>query len=99
MKSSETEETRTARLVGDILNSLEKDLQFTTVTPGDFKTCKLPTLDFQMWVQQEESTTTRWGGAAIPGGWGYRQPLYPGPLPNQEGRKWKPWELRPTQPQ
>ena len=49
MKSTETD-------------SLEKDLQFTTETLGDFKSGKLPTLDFQMLVRQEEVPATRWGG-------------------------------------
>ena len=43
-EAQETDEARTARLVGEILNSLEKDLQFTTETPRDFNTNKLPTL-------------------------------------------------------
>ena len=48
-----------ARIMCSILNSLEQDLQFTSEVPGYFNSGTLPTLDFQIWVQDEEVETIR----------------------------------------
>ena len=58
MRSWETDEARTTRVLKEILNSLERDIQFTTESPEDFETKKLPTLDFQIWVQEQENPAT-----------------------------------------
>ena len=50
LKSTETPEARTARVLNLLMNSLEPDLKFTTETVGDFKARALPTLDYQLWV-------------------------------------------------
>ena len=49
----ESENQRMARLLIDAMNSVNKDLVFTTETQEDFKSERLPTLDFEMWVTPE----------------------------------------------
>ena len=43
---------RTAKLVGEVMNTLDKDLQFTTETTEDFESGTRPTLDYQVWREQ-----------------------------------------------
>ena len=58
MKSGEPDDTRTARVVLEAMNTLGTDLQFTTKVASDFKDKTLPTLDFQLWTQEELNPTT-----------------------------------------
>ena len=60
MKSNESDEIRTARIILEVLNSLEDDLKFTTEIASDFPSKTLSTLDFQMWM--EPSMVNKWGG-------------------------------------
>ena len=44
--------TRTARVCNVAMNSINRDLQFTTETEVDYKEMRLPSLDFYMWVER-----------------------------------------------
>ena len=55
MESGESEATRTARVLREIMNSICPDLTFTTETSEDFEANTLPTLDYQMWTVDEEA--------------------------------------------
>ena len=64
--TDETGTARTARLLAQVMNSLERDLRFTTETAEDFPSGTLPTLDYQVWkevtlvhAQEEENTETQ----------------------------------------
>ena len=46
--SDESDTTRTARILKEMFNCLEKDLQFTVETAEDFNSNTLPTLDTQL---------------------------------------------------
>ena len=49
----ETDAQRTARVLCQIFNSVEKDLKFTVETCEDFNSLTLPTLDTQLWVEDK----------------------------------------------
>ena len=46
----ETTNARMSRLCLPAINTINKDLQFTSEIPEDFKDNKLPTLDFYLWL-------------------------------------------------
>ena len=49
----ETSNQRMARICVKAMNSINKDLQFTTESQEDFKMERLPTLDFEMWIRED----------------------------------------------
>ena len=53
-ESGETENSRTSKEIGKIMNSVYRNIQFTTETPQEFEGGMLPTLDFAMWIQEEK---------------------------------------------
>ena len=54
-QSGESPDARTSRLLRETLNSLESDIEFTTEVCGDFENNMLPTLDYQVGVQNAEA--------------------------------------------
>ena len=50
-QSAETVEARTSREILNIMNSVFTNIQFTKEIPEDFKSGRLPTLDFAMWLE------------------------------------------------
>ena len=58
VRLNENDDVRTAKLILEVLNSLEHDLKFTTEVVSDFPSMTLPTLDFQMWPQEGTNNTT-----------------------------------------
>ena len=51
LTSGESHGARTAWILGELMNSLEPDIKFTTETVDDFLSDTLPTLDYQLWVE------------------------------------------------
>ena len=51
-EQGETTNARMARLSLPGINSINKDLSFTTEIPEDFQDNKLPTLDFFLWLEK-----------------------------------------------
>ena len=51
----EDEDMFMARLFLPVMNSINKDLTFTAEVAGDFSTKKLPTLDFNLWMKEDQS--------------------------------------------
>ena len=49
--STESNNARMARLCLPAMNAINCDLVFTMEIPEDFPLCKLPTLDFEMWLE------------------------------------------------
>ena len=49
----ETDNQRMARICKPAMNSINADLQFTTETQEDFNLERLPTLDFEMWIRND----------------------------------------------
>ena len=47
---NEPSNVRMARVCRDAMNSVSADLQFTTECPEEFPRCRLPTLDFKLWI-------------------------------------------------
>ena len=54
--AGESSTQRTARLLGMVMNTIERDLEFTTETAEDFPSLMLPTLDYQIWREEEVIT-------------------------------------------
>ena len=54
----ESSNQRMARVTRTGMNSINKDLVFTTECQEDFKNEKLPTLDFQMWLEGNKISHT-----------------------------------------
>ena len=50
--SEETPAARTSRVLGQVMNSIEPELRFTTESCEDFSSGMLPTLDYQMWFEE-----------------------------------------------
>ena len=50
-RSTETTNARMARLCLPAMNAINPDLVFTMEIPEDFPLCRLPTLDFEMWLE------------------------------------------------
>ena len=53
--NGESNNQRMARICQEAMNSINKDLQFTIETPEDFPNEQLPTLDFKIWQEQDQS--------------------------------------------
>ena len=51
----ESNNQRMARICQAAMNSVNKDLQFTVESPEDFPKEQLPTLDFKIWQEQEQT--------------------------------------------
>ena len=54
-EGGESTNQRMARTCLTAMNSINKDLEFTVESPEDFPEEKLPTLDFKMWQEQDNS--------------------------------------------
>ena len=54
-KSGESSTKRTSREVGKIMNSVFKNITFTTETEEDFADGRLPTLDFSLFIERGEA--------------------------------------------
>ena len=54
-----SKEKKTSTEVGKIMNSVFKEIQFTTKIEEDFKDKKIATLDFAMWVEKGEKEQER----------------------------------------
>ena len=52
--SGESENQRMARLCTPAMNSINSDLRFTTESQEDFQTERLPTLDFEVWIENNK---------------------------------------------
>merc|ERR1711954_64016 len=52
MLQGETLNQRMARTCRDAMNHINPDLVFTTETQEDFSTERLPTLDFEIWISE-----------------------------------------------
>ena len=48
----ETDNQRMARICLVAMNAINKDLQFTIETQEEFEKERLPTLDFEMWLEE-----------------------------------------------
>ena len=55
----ESDNSRTSRELKNVMNSVYKNIQFTTEIPEDFADKRLPTLDFTMWLSEEEDEKNR----------------------------------------
>ena len=53
-KEGETDNQRMARVCKTAMNSINEDLVFTTETQEDFEKERLPTLDFEMWIEDNK---------------------------------------------
>ena len=53
-----TPESRTAKVLVDVINSLEPELRFTKEVAEDFESMKLPTLDYELWTEWVEHDDT-----------------------------------------
>ena len=53
--NGESTNQRMARVCITAMNSINKDLEFTVETPEDFPEEKLPTLDFKIWQERDQS--------------------------------------------
>ena len=53
--NGESNNQRMARICQEAMNAVNKDLQFTVETPEDFPNEELPTLDFKIWQEQDQS--------------------------------------------
>ena len=56
-KQGESENQKMARLCLTAMNSINPDLKFTTETQEDFPNERLPTLDFEMWMEHNNKVT------------------------------------------
>ena len=52
-KAGESNNEFMARILIKAMNSVNKDLKFTTETPEHFEKERLPTLDFELWIEKE----------------------------------------------
>ena len=53
-EQGESDNQRMARVLNPCMNSINKDLKFTVETQEDFENERLPTLDFEMWLQGDK---------------------------------------------
>ena len=51
----ESNNQRMARITQEAMNSVNMDLEFTVESPEDFEGEKLPTLDFKVWQEEDQS--------------------------------------------
>ena len=49
----ENKDARMARILRPAMNSINKDLRFTTEVADEFEDKKLPTLDFKLWLEND----------------------------------------------
>ena len=49
----ESKEARMVRMLTPVMNSINKDLVFTTELEEDFEDNKLPTLDSKLWLEKD----------------------------------------------
>ena len=57
IQSQETPVARTARVLNQAMNTIEPELSFTTESCEEFKSGRLRTLDYQVWVENMDHTT------------------------------------------
>ena len=53
-KENLSREKKTSNEIGKIMNSVLKELEFTTEIKDDFANRKLPTLDFELWIEKSD---------------------------------------------
>ena len=79
LQSQESPESRTSRILGQVMNMLEPELRFTTESSSDFQNKKLPTLDYQVWAEDMEHEEQE--GTPTTPGERDQHPLLPDPVP------------------
>lgn len=55
----ETPTARTSRLIKEAMNCLEPELEFMSETCEEFSSNRLPTLDYQVWLEEQEGAKTQ----------------------------------------
>ena len=55
-----SQEKKTSAVILEVMNSINKELTFTTEIPEEFENKRLPTLDFEMWVDRGEKPRVRY---------------------------------------
>ena len=54
-RQGESDEQRMARICLDAMNNINEDLEFTVETAAEFENEHLPTLDFQIWQEKDQT--------------------------------------------
>ena len=52
-ESNQSDNERTSKEIRKVMNSVYQNIQFTSEIPSDFENQRLPTLDFEMWLEKE----------------------------------------------